>query len=311
MSQNANIVFLGTPEFALPALKQLIENDLRPELVITQPDRPVGRGYQLAFPPVKQLALDNNLAIEQPKTRSELSNIFSSHQFDIAVLVAYGMIIPSAILAAPRCGFLNLHPSLLPKYRGSSPIQASLLNGDRITGITIMRLSDKMDAGPIISQQIVDVLPGENAHSLSRRLAEIGAMAMIDSVKACLANNVAEVTQDEAQATYTTKVSRSDGRVDWTRSARDIERQFSAFTPWPGLYTFLDGKRLKIEKIGVIEGYQEPVVPGSIIDYGDNLTVQTSDGIIELQSVTPEGKKNMTGREFRLGQGQLIGKKLT
>lgn len=312
MLNQPKIIFLGTPEFALPTLEALIKNDLAPVLVVTQPDKKVGRKQNLAPPSIKEMALANNLAIVQPKNKKELAKIFSRQIFDVAILVAYGLIIPDEIINQPKFGFLNLHPSLLPKYRGPSPIQAALLNGDNETGVSIIKLVKAIDAGPIVAQKKVDIKPEDNAESLHDKLAKVGAELLIQILPDYLAGRIKPISQDEVKASYTKIIKRDDGQINWQKTASQIDGQFRAFYPWPGVFTHLDGKRLKIANLGVLEG-----VLGGKLSFGEvflsqngQLVVKCGQGAVELKVVHLEGKKEMTGKEFLRGQKDIIGKVL-
>ncbi|MDD2807778.1 MAG: methionyl-tRNA formyltransferase [Patescibacteria group bacterium] len=306
MSVEPKIIFLGTPDFALPTLRLLIENNLKPEIVITQPDKPAGRGYKMSPPPVKELATEVGIKVIQPNSRQDLTEFFKQNSFDLAVLVAYGMIIPNAVLAASKCGFLNLHPSLLPKYRGSSPIQAAILNGDKVSGVSIIKLTAKMDAGPILAQQEVQILAADTAELLFGKMAKVGAELMVRTVNQCLSGQGLETIQDETQASYTDKINKEAGHVNWTKSASEIYRQFRAFSPWPGLYTFFGGKRLRILNLRVIEDAGDRA-PGLTFSVGNGFGVACGHGGVELTKIQPEGKKPMDSHEFILGNREVLG----
>lgn len=303
------IVFLGTPEFALPTLEALIKNDLAPALVVTQPDKKVGRKQNLALPPIKEMALGNNLAIAQPNNKKELADIFSHQNFEVAILVAYGMIIPDEIINQPKFGFLNLHPSLLPKYRGPAPIQTVLLNGDNKTGVSIIKLVKAIDAGPIIAQKEIKIESTDNAQILHDKLARLGAELLVKVLADYLAGQIKPKLQDESQATFTKIIEREDGLIDWSKSAQQIACQFRAFYPWPGVFTHLAGKRLKIADLGVLEGVLEDNLASGAVFLGPNseLAVKCGQGTVQLKTVQLEGKKEMSGQEFLRGQKDLVG----
>jgi len=304
------IIFLGTPEFALPALEALIKHGLAPAFVITQPDKPVGRKQNLSPPPVKALALANNLEVLQPENKKELQRVFNENEADVCVLVAYGMIVPDDVIDKPRPGFLNLHPSLLPKYRGSSPIQTALLNGDKKTGISIIRLTNQVDAGPILVQRELAVQEDDNAEILHDKLANLGAELLIEILPKYLSGEVEPVPQDGSKATYTEMIKREDGAINWSKTALEIKRQFRAFYPWPGIFTHLDKKRLKIANLSVLEGdFKANLAPGQVfLGQNQELAVKCGDGAVSLISVQLEGKKEMTAEEFLRGQKELVGK---
>ncbi|MFA6254549.1 MAG: methionyl-tRNA formyltransferase [Patescibacteria group bacterium] len=306
----SKIVFLGTPEFAMPILQALIGNNYKLALVITQPDKPAGRKQELIPPPIKVLAQKNNLAIAQPNNKKELAAIFEQNKFDLAVLAAYGMIIPDEILTKPKFGFLNIHPSLLPKYRGSSPIQSAILTGDKKTGVSIIQLAKKIDAGPIVAQAETEIEPQDNVEILSQKLAELGGQLLIETIPGYLKGEVKLRPQNETEATFTKMIEREDGLINWQKTASQIERQFRAFYPWPGVFTHLAGKRLKIANLGVLEGDFKPNLGPGTVFLGPNqtLAVKCGQGAVELKAVQLEGKKELLGKEFLRGQKELIGK---
>ena len=307
------IVFLGTPDFSLSSLKALIESDFKPVLVVTQPDQPVGRKQKFTPPPIKELAADSNLKIFQPKNKIELKKIFTEQDFDLAILVAYGMIIPAEILAKPKLGFLNLHPSLLPQYRGSSPIQTAILNGDAETGVTIIKLTDQVDAGPVIASEKIKISPEDNSEILSQRLADLGGQLLISILPDYLSGKIQPEIQDEKKASFTGLMKREDGLINWQKSAPEIRRQFLAFYPWPGVFSHLDGKRVKIANLSVLEGDFDPNLRPGELFFGPNgsLAVKCGQGGIELKTVQLEGKKEMIGKDFLRGQKDLAGKILS
>ncbi|MFA6410000.1 MAG: methionyl-tRNA formyltransferase, partial [Candidatus Buchananbacteria bacterium] len=251
---NPKIIFLGTPEFAVPALQALVQGGFLPALVITQPDKPVGRNQQLTPPPVKEFALANNLTIAQPKNKKELEKIFANNDCDVCILAAFGMIIPDDCLAKPKFGFLNIHPSLLPEFRGSAPIQQAILDGHKTTGVSIIKLVKEVDAGPIYAQKEIPILAQDNAQTLGAKLAFVGAQLLVEILPDFLAQKIKPTLQSDNLATFTKIIERDDGRVDWQQTAGQIDRQFRAFFPWPGVFTHLAGKRLKIANLSVLEG---------------------------------------------------------
>ncbi|MBI3290889.1 methionyl-tRNA formyltransferase [Candidatus Falkowbacteria bacterium] len=307
-----NIIFLGTPELAVPALKALVENNLKPFLVITQPDKPAGRSKRPVPGPVKEFAIKNGIKVVQPADKEELKNIFEKNSCDAAILVAYGMIIPEEVLAMPKHGFLNLHPSLLPKYRGSAPVQAAVLNGDDKTGVSIIKLTKEMDAGPIAAQKTLDISADDNAKILSDKLFKIGAELLIEILPDYLSGKIELKLQDQSKAIFTKLLKREDGHINWSKKALEIKRQFRAFYPWPGLFSQLDGKRLKITNLSVLEGdFGVDLSPGELfLGPKKELAVKAGSGAVILESLQPEGKKEMSGQDFLRGQKDLIGKVL-
>lgn len=309
MSEKPHIIFLGTPQFAVPTLERLISSGLAPQLVITQPDKPVGRKQELTSPPVKVIAEKNDIEVVQPKNKKELAEIIKKEKPDVCVLVAYGMIIPDEALAVPDYGFVNVHPSLLPLYRGSSPIQQALLDGAVETGVTIMKLDAEVDAGPIIVQESISITTEDTAESLHDKLSEIGADLVAEVLPKYIAGSVALTEQDHKKATMTGMVKREDGQVDWTKKAEEIERQFRAYFPWPGIFTYIGDKRLKIAKLRVFEGdFKGGMASGQVFLGEDKeLLVACGSGAVELLEVQLEGKKAVSASEFVKGNKSVIG----
>lgn len=247
--KEAKIVFLGTPEFSLPALNKLIDNGYNIVGVITRTDQPVGRKQILTSPPIKQLAEKNNLPVFQfKKFDAEAIAQIKELQPDLMVLVAYGKILPAEFLNIPKFGVLNIHPSLLPKYRGPSPIQSAILNGETKTGISIIKLDAEMDHGPIVAQQEFEIIDDDDYQSLGSALACEGAELLVSTLPAYLAGEIQPTEQDHSAATYTKILSKEDGEIDWKKTPIEIYCQIRAFYPWPGAWTDNTGKRVKILK---------------------------------------------------------------
>ena len=299
------IVFFGSPVLALPSLKKLLETDHSIDLIITQPDRPSGRGKKLMPCPVKKTALDLNIPYYQPlKIRKDEIALDKIKEIepDLNVVVAYGQIIPSSIIYLPRYNSLNVHFSLLPKYRGASPVQKALLDGEAKTGITIFELNEKMDEGDILVQEEVNVFPDENAADLEARLAQKGADLLIKAIAQI--DKLKHRKQDHSQATYAPKIRKEDGKIDWTKNSLYIERRVRAFTPWPSAYAFLKDIRIKIHKGRKIE---KEATPGSSAGEisgikKEGIEVCCGEGSIYLiESLQPENRKRMDAYAFSLG----------
>jgi len=296
------IIFLGTSEFAVPFLQVLVGRGFKPVLVVTQPDEPSGRSQKLQSPPVKIQADILKLKVAQPRNSEELKKVFNNNPADICVLVAYGRIIPAEILNKIKLGFINVHPSLLPKYRGSSPVQSAIFNGDKETGITIMLLDPKTDHGPILAEQKVAILPNDNNQTLHQRLADNGTDFLIQTLQKYLSGEITTRPQDHSRAIYTKIIKRADGRLDWSRSADDLERQFRAFYPWPGVFTYWGNKRLKIGKMKVLDGVlSQSLVPGQVFLVNNTLAIKCGQGAIIFDTIQLEGKNEMTASEFLRG----------
>ncbi|NIO49164.1 MAG: methionyl-tRNA formyltransferase [Candidatus Aminicenantes bacterium] len=299
------IVFFGSPALGLPSLKKLLEAGHSIALIITQPDRPSGRGKKLMPCPIKKAALDLNISFYQPvKIRKDQTALDKIKEIkpDLNVVVAYGQIIPSSIIYLPRYNSLNVHFSLLPKFRGASPVQWALLNGEEKTGITIFELNEKMDEGDILMQEEMNIFPDENAAELEDRLAQKGADLLIKTIAQI--DKLKHIKQDHSQATYAPKISKEDGKIDWTKSSITIERQVRAFTPWPSAFTFFKDIRLKIHKGRKIE---KEAPPGS--SAGEILRIKKEGiqvccgegGTYLIESLQPENRKRMDAYAFFLG----------
>ncbi|HLG70511.1 MAG TPA: methionyl-tRNA formyltransferase [Chloroflexota bacterium] len=297
------LVFAGTPDFAVPSLAALLEAGHRPELVLTQPDRPAGRGQQLQPPPVKRLALERRLRVEQPTKLDEVRDELERLKPEIMVVVAYAHKIPYWLLTLPPMGVLNVHASLLPKYRGASPVAAALLNGDEETGVSIMRLAEGWDTGPVFRQRALPIAPDDNAGTLTDKLAQLGAELLVEVVDLRARGMITPRRQDESRASYAPKLTKDDGRIDWTKPAIQLAREVRAYTPWPGSFTTWDGKLLKVlaAKPSTAAGSGPP---GAV---SPELTVATGEGALALERVQLEGRKPMDAAEFLRGQPAIAG----
>jgi methionyl-tRNA formyltransferase len=298
------IVFFGSPASALPSLKKLLESNHSIEFIITQPDKPSGRGKKLSPPPVKKIALDLNIPVYQPKKIRKDEGVLEkikNTQPDLNVVVAYGQIIPSSIIYLPKYNSINVHFSLLPKYRGASPVQWAILKGEEKTGITIFELNEKMDEGAILTQEEIEILPDERASELEARLAKKGAELLIETIA-----KIDEITlrkQDHSKATYAPLIKKEDGRIDWIKDALHIERQIRAFTPWPSVYAFFREKRVKIHKGKKTEDKIELSSPGEILGIKkEGIEVCCGEGSVFLiEILQPENKNKMDAYAFSLG----------
>lgn len=298
------IVFFGSPASALPSLKKLLESNHSIEFIITQPDKPSGRGKKFSPPPVKKAALDLNIPVYQPeKIRKDAMALekIKEIQPDLNVVVAYGQIIPSSIIYLPKYNSINVHFSILPKYRGASPVQWAILNGEKKTGITIFELNEKMDEGDILTQEEIDILPDEGAAELEARLALKGAELLTETIAKI--DEIKPYKQDHSIATYAPLIKKEDGRIDWIKDATYVERQVRAFTPWPSVYTYLGEKRVKIHKGRKIESKIEPPSPGEILGIKkEGVEVCCGEGSIFLiESLQPENRNKMEAYAFSLG----------
>ncbi|MBI4225077.1 MAG: methionyl-tRNA formyltransferase [Candidatus Sungbacteria bacterium] len=312
MNHKISILFFGTPGFALPALEALIAEKYNLIGVVTNSDEPVGRKKILTPPPVKVLAEKYNIPVFQPE-RLEIQNFkFKISQVDLAVVAAYGKIIPKSILEIPKFGTLNIHPSLLPRWRGASPIQSAILAGDVDTGVTIMQLDEKMDHGPVVAQQTTPIGDRKAVYpQLHDELAAIGAKLLIETIPDYLSGAIMPIPQDESKATYCNPLKKDDGRIDWKKPAEEIERMVRAYNPWPSTWTTWSDNgstlRIRIEQADLT--LDEPLAgsPGLVWKKEEALLVQTGKGSIEIKRLTLEGKKTISGAELLHGYPQLIG----
>jgi methionyl-tRNA formyltransferase len=307
----ARVVFMGTPQFAVPTLRAL---DERHDMVgvVTQPDRRAGRGRKLVESPVKQVASERGLALFQPKTfRSPeaVADLAAWHP-DVIVVAAFGQLLPAAVLDLPPHGCLNVHASLLPRYRGAAPIAAAILHGDAVTGITVMQMDEGLDTGPILAQAEYAIAPDDTTASLTAKLAELGARLLVKTLEGWLDGTVHAQPQDDAQATYCSQLTKEDGRLDWSQSAAYLDRQVRACDPWPGAYTTWQGQRLKLLGARPLPDWQGEGQPGQVQELGAGLGVITGKGALELHQVQLAGKKPMPAGQFARGQRDLIGGQL-
>ena len=300
---NICIVFFGTPDFAVPSLQGLIDRHEQIVAVVTQPDRPVGRGQQVKLSPVKELALRNTIAVLQPERVHALEFLETFRQLkpDLAVVVAFGQIFPQALLDIPRHGFINVHSSLLPAYRGAAPINWAIINGDTKTGVTIMQLDAGMDTGAMLLQKPTPILPEDTAATLHDRLAKLGAKLLGKALDQLRQGGWTPVAQNEAKATYAAMMKKEDGLIDWKKDARSLVNRMRGMTPWPGCFTYLEGKVLKIHRAEAIEkicGTQ----PGTVIATGESgIDIAAGSGAVRLLQVQLEGKKRMPAGDFLKG----------
>lgn len=295
-------IFLGTPAFALPSLLALLDEvDLL--AVVSQPDRPKGRGQVMEAPPVAQVARERGIHLLQPpklKAPDVLHALRELHP-DLVVTVAYGRIIPAELLALPPYGCINLHPSLLPKYRGASPIQAAIASGDPETAVTIMYQTADLDAGDILLQRRVRMEPHDTAQTLETRLAHEGAKALAEAVRLIARGQAPRHPQDPAEASYVKKLTKESGQIDWDQPATTLERFIRAMDPWPSAYTWYHGRLLKIWRAKVVPGEASP--PGTIVAIrrGEGFVVAAAEGGLLVEEVQPEGRRRMSAEEYVRG----------
>lgn len=316
----ARVVFLGTPEFAVPTLRALIAaSETTVALVVTQPDRPAGRGRQLAASPIKHLASAHGIAVLQPERLrgQEVLERLRAADAELFVIAAFGQILRQAVLDIPHRGCLNVHPSLLPRHRGPSPIPAAILAGDAETGVTIMLTDRGMDTGPILTQERIPLDRDATAATLTPRLAELGADLLLRTIPAWLRGAITPQAQDAARATVSRTFTKADGAIDWSRPAVVIERQVRALNPWPRAYTSERGKRLIVLDARAIDSTPNLPTPVSDVPQGTVIgidsagpLVTTGEGLLALKEVQPEGRRALTGGDFARGHAALIGSRL-
>lgn len=306
------VLFMGTPDFAVRILEKIIESEHEVIGVVTQPDKAKGRGKEMSFPPVKELALQHNLELYQPIKVREAEFVQKVREMapDIIVVAAFGQLIPKDILDIPPYGCVNVHASLLPKYRGASPIQSAIIDGESETGITIMYMDLKIDTGDMILQDKVTIEKNETAGSLFDKLAELGSRLMITAMKQMMEGTAARIPQDHEKATHVRVLSKELGNIDFSMAAVQIERLIRGLNPWPTAYSKLDGKTLKLWVAEVEEG-DSTAEPGTIIEIRkDGIVVVTGKDLLLIRELQLEGKKRMSANAFLRGYSLEAGKKL-
>jgi methionyl-tRNA formyltransferase len=310
------IVFFGTPAFAVPTLDALRASRHSVVAVVTQPDRPRGRGQRIVDAPVKARAREAGLELLQPdrlKDPAFLEHVRSLHA-DLGVVAAYGKILTDDLLATPRLGMINVHASLLPKYRGAAPVHRAVMAGDRETGITIMRVVKALDAGPMLAAVRRAIGPDERSDTVESDLARLGADLLVTSVDDLAAGRAVETLQDATQATYAHRLTKDDGVVEWSRPAAAIHNQIRGLHPWPHASAYANGRRLILlrSEVPLTSHAVARHVPGTVVEaHGDQLTVGTGDGLLRVVEIQPEGKRPMTAREFLAGRPLAAGDHLT
>lgn len=281
------IAFFGTHEFGATILESLTKDDhFSVDMIITQPDKPVGRKQTLTPPPVKILADKLGIKTKQPETLTDFH--LGKNEFDLVIVAQYGLLIPIHLFEETKHGFINVHTSLLPKYRGASPIQSALINGDTETGITIMVMDEGMDTGAILSQEKVNIKPDETYPGLDERLAQVGSELLVKTIPEFLEGKLLPQKQNNAESTLCKKLSRDDGKVDWNKTTQEIYNLYRGTTPWPGIWTTLDNKRVKLLEI---KPSKISLEPGLIKTSDNKILVGTSDGSIEVTKIQFEGKQ--------------------
>ena len=300
-----SVVFMGTPDFSVPILEALIQH-YSVIGVVTQPDRPAGRGGKIRISPIKEIAIKHSIPVFQPEKLRKKSSIEALQQWkpDIYVVAAFGQILPQVVLDIPAYGSINVHASLLPRWRGAAPIHAAIRSGDAETGITIMKMDAGLDTGPMISQRAIPIEADETAQSLHDKLAELGANLLIETMPGYLSGEFSPQAQPEEGITYAPQISKEEGVIDWERDTASIERLVRAFTPWPGTFTFFRGKQLKI--LGGYTG-EGNLKAGSVQMLGNQVVIGTGQGVFCPTEVQLAGKKATPITSFVNGYPDFIG----
>ena len=299
------IVFIGTGEIGVPTLRALLNSEHEVVAVVTQPDKRVGREQRIEPPPIKKEIAKTRIPILQPARIKDQQATEEIRDFapDVIVVVAYGQILPRDVLEIPRLACLNLHASLLPRWRGAAPIQAAIAAGDCETGITAMYMDEGLDTGDILLQRSVEILPNDTGGSLHDRLAQIAPEALLESLRLLSAGNAPRIPQDNARATYAPKLKREHGLIDWSESAEAIDRKIRAYNPWPGAFMKVDRQNLKVFSASVVDLNGQP---GEVLRSDKDLVVATGKDALSLAEVQLEGKRRMSAAEFLRGHRALI-----
>jgi methionyl-tRNA formyltransferase len=307
----ARIVFMGTPEFAVPTLEALAEAH-QVVGVVTQPDQASGRGRQLRESPIKRAALERGLPLFQPQTlrTPEALARLADWEPEVIAVAAFGQILLQDVLDLPPHGCLNIHASLLPRWRGAAPVAAAILAGNEITGVTIMRMDKELDTGPILAQQEEPIRPDDTRATLRERLSRLGAKLLVETLPAYLAGTLLPWPQPEEGITYAGQLRKEDGLLNWSRPAVELDRQMRAFTPWPGVFTFWRGRRLKVVWAAPLPDWRGDAPPGTVVALEDGAAVATGEGAWCLEEVQLAGKRAMEIKVFLQGQRDFVGSRL-
>jgi methionyl-tRNA formyltransferase len=320
------IIYMGTPQFAVPALETLIAGSKPGQVlqegyeivtVITRPDKPSGRGKEIVYSPVKQLALSQEIPVWQPGSlkRQETIEMLAAYRAELYIVAAFGQILPQAVLDLPRYGTLNIHASLLPKYRGVSPISEAILQGDTETGVTIMLIDAGVDTGPILLQRAIPIAEDDSTGSLTLKLAALGASTLLEALPLWVQGKIIPQPQDERFASHTHMLHKEDGKIDWNRPADVLARTVRAFTPWPGAYTNWGYRLLKIISAHAVESDTGSLATAGTVGLRkenglQTLTVATGNGLLNIEKLQLEGKKVMSADEFLRGYSHIVGETL-
>jgi methionyl-tRNA formyltransferase len=307
----AAIVFMGTPEFAVPVLRLLVDGGHEVVAVVTQPDRPAGRGRALESPAVKRVALDLGLTVLQPESvnTTDFIDTLAALRPEVGVVAAFGQLLGRRVLAIPPYGYLNVHASLLPRHRGASPIAAAILAGDAETGVSIMAVEAGLDTGPVWARATCPIRPEDTTGILEERLAGLGASLLAQTLPDFLTGGITPTPQDERLATFAGRVEKNDGRADWSLSSERLWHMARAYNPWPGLFAFAGEQRLRLWRVRPLVDWRGGGAPGDVLPDFAGLVVATGQGALELEEVQLAGRGRVQGVEFKRGRRDL--KKLT
>ncbi len=312
---NPEIIFMGTPDFSVPALEALVENGHNVLSVVTQPDRPKGRGKKIVPPPVKTVAVEFGLEVLQPENASDenFCGLIRQRDPDLLIVVAFGQVLKGNLLKIPRCGAINIHASLLPKYRGAAPIQRAILNYETVTGLTSMRMDEGLDTGPILLQEEISIHRDETAGELHDRLALLSGPFLLKTLNEMAENRLTERPQNNEQATYAPKLDRSISEVNWNKSASEISAIIRALDPWPGAFTTFKGKRVKLFSSSIEGEGRIDLYPGRVSGLSEEaLYVETGEGIVVIRELQLPGKGRLAAgdflRGFPLDRGAVLGR---
>ena len=307
VEKELRVVFMGTPRFSVPVLEALIDN-YNVVAVVTQPDKAIGRGGKIGITPIKQVAINHNILVIQPKRIKEEYEEIIALEPDIIITCAYGQIIPKALLDYPKYGCINVHASLLPKLRGGAPIQRAIMNGYKKTGITIMYMEEKMDSGDMIEQEQIEIFDTDNYKTLHDKLSKLGSELLIKALPNILSGNINPIKQNEEEVTYGFNISKEDEKINFAKAKNEIHNQIRGLDGFSGAYCIFDGKRLKVWQSKVTDNHFSNLLDGEITKiYKDGIGVKVSDGEIIFTIVQPEGKKMMPALAFANGVN-LVGK---
>lgn len=303
-----NIIFMGTPDFAVPCLKALLDSGENVTAVFTQPDKPKGRGYKLTLPPVKEVALMHNIPVYQPLSLKKGEDaevalkVINDISPDLIIVVAYGKILPTAVLDAPKYYCINVHASLLPKYRGAGPIQWSVLNGEKITGVTTMLMAEGVDTGDMLLSKSVEIGENETASELHDRLSVLGAETLLETVKAVKLRNITPIPQNESESSHAPMLTKDMCPIDFTKTAQEIHNQIRGLSSYPCASAILDGKRLKVYRSEIVKGLKSDKLPGTIVQAKDFTVVCGDRACIKFTEVQAEGGKRMSAEDYLRGK---------